>query len=432
MFNDKVSLKNNYKFYTTVFIAGLFLMTTIISIGYGALNQDLNIAGKLEYEKLKVKASEVSYDNTSSGSSSTTAQQAIDDLYKGYFNLERIDSSGNTTATYTYNYKKGMTWLDFINSSYNSTTAKIEEYGSPFIVLRLNSNGIGYIRKIRNSENDTNFSASVRSSELLVSQTYYVYDDYCCFDPSTLITIDFEGHTKMIKDIEVGDKIIVENIKTKEKKITTVVKDASEHPKTYDMTEITLEDKTTIKFNSYHPIYTTEGYKSVTNYNYYPKPQIGDYMVNTNNEKKKIIDINTYRRKTPQMTYNLLIKGIKEDFLEEEWAYYANGVLVHTGIAEYDDEDDYRDSHRVRCKKQELYKDFNYDKATDKEIIDFLVDLYFKDAEAEKEYIKYYINAKQYFRYTEFAREVKDRIKLYETSNLNKYSKYKRNSFLMH
>ena len=48
---------------------------------------------------------------------------------------------------------------------------------------------------------------------------------------------------------------------------------------------------------------------------------------------------------------------------------------------------------------------------TDEEIIDFLIELYKQDPQAEKEYIKYYINAKQYFRYTEFAKQVKQKIK---------------------
>ena len=168
-----------------------------------------------------------------------------------------------------------------------------------------------------------------------------VNEQWCCFSPDTLITIDLEGNTKKIKDLEVGDKIIVVNIKTGKKIITTVVKDASEHPITYDMTDIILENGTRITFNSYHPIYTTEGYKSVTNYNDYPTLKEGDYTIDINNKKLKIVKIKRYRT-IPQMTYNLLIKGIKDDFLEEEYAYYANGVLVHTGIAKYDDEDEYR------------------------------------------------------------------------------------------
>ena len=42
-------LSKNYKFFVTVFIAGLCILTTLISVGFGALNQNLNIAGDIEY-----------------------------------------------------------------------------------------------------------------------------------------------------------------------------------------------------------------------------------------------------------------------------------------------------------------------------------------------------------------------------------------------
>ena len=42
-------MKNNYKFYITVFISMLLCITTLTSVGFGALNQNLNIAGDVEY-----------------------------------------------------------------------------------------------------------------------------------------------------------------------------------------------------------------------------------------------------------------------------------------------------------------------------------------------------------------------------------------------
>ena len=42
---------NSYKFYITVSIAILCMITTLISVGFGALNQNLSIAGDVEYEK---------------------------------------------------------------------------------------------------------------------------------------------------------------------------------------------------------------------------------------------------------------------------------------------------------------------------------------------------------------------------------------------
>ncbi|MBQ6539358.1 MAG: hypothetical protein IJL76_03685, partial [Bacilli bacterium] len=40
---------NSYKFYITTAIAVLLMITTLISVGFGALNKNLSIAGDVEY-----------------------------------------------------------------------------------------------------------------------------------------------------------------------------------------------------------------------------------------------------------------------------------------------------------------------------------------------------------------------------------------------
>ena len=79
MFKGK-TLKKNYKFYTTVFLAGLAFLTTLISVGFAALNQNLNIAGQLEYEKHEVWAENLGYDGSNTGVNCDTAQCMIDCL----------------------------------------------------------------------------------------------------------------------------------------------------------------------------------------------------------------------------------------------------------------------------------------------------------------------------------------------------------------
>ena len=79
MFKER-SLKKNAKFYTTVFLAGLAFLTTLTSVGFAALNQNLNIAGQLEYEKHEVWAENLSYDNTNTGVNCDTAQCMLDCL----------------------------------------------------------------------------------------------------------------------------------------------------------------------------------------------------------------------------------------------------------------------------------------------------------------------------------------------------------------
>ena len=47
----KKSLKNNPKYFITMFIVGLCFLTTLTSVGFGALSKNLNIAGDIEYVK---------------------------------------------------------------------------------------------------------------------------------------------------------------------------------------------------------------------------------------------------------------------------------------------------------------------------------------------------------------------------------------------
>ena len=63
---------NSYKFYVTVSIAVLCVITTLISVGFGALNKNLNIAGEIEYEYLGSQIMKSwSYDSTGDFHSST-------------------------------------------------------------------------------------------------------------------------------------------------------------------------------------------------------------------------------------------------------------------------------------------------------------------------------------------------------------------------
>jgi len=353
------------------------------------------------------QSSNVGYSNTTSGLEADNVYAAINELKlmydkakgpKGTVKHFYLIDTYRGDIEYKYYFESGMTWDGISKSMYTKDTENgyftIDTSGV------FHSKGQAYIRL----PNGT----LVKGTDAIIAGTTYIMDTGdCCFDPDTLVTIDLEGNTKKIKDIEVGDTIVVENVNTKEKYLTTVLKDASEHPKTYDMTILTFEDGTTLKFNSYHPIYTTEGYKSVTNYNNYPTLEEGDYAVDSNNSKKKITKIHRYMEQKPIMTYNLLIKGIKEFYLEEEYSYIANDTLVHTGIAKYDDEDEWREKNRNKCIQEEVYKDFNYDKATDEELISYLVELKVTNEEAFQEYIKYYISADQYYRYAKMARTIK-------------------------
>ena len=66
----------------TILLLIMFVLLFGVSIGYSALSQVLNISGSTAYSH-HVNASNLSYDNSSSGLSATTAQAAIDELVLG-------------------------------------------------------------------------------------------------------------------------------------------------------------------------------------------------------------------------------------------------------------------------------------------------------------------------------------------------------------
>jgi len=250
--NIKNNIKKNLLFFIGVIIGVLLTSTTV-------------------YAAILYQSSEVGYTGTRSGLTSTDVQSAIDELNTlikkittvaptpdpsvPNFVLNYLEDDNKTIIeSYVYEFESGMTWNEFVElDSMNNQKFALDASNVYYIATGL------YVR--------TSSGTMVKRTDTVSSTTYIMSNDLCCFDPDTLITVDLEGNTKKIKDIEVGDTIVVENINTKEKHLTTVLKDASEHPITYDMTILTLEDGTKLKFNSYHPIYTTEGYKSVTNYN---------------------------------------------------------------------------------------------------------------------------------------------------------------------
>ena len=78
MFDDKRSIKNNYKFFITVFIVTLVAITSFVSIGYSALNKDITVSGEVTFDKHEVWAENLSYDNTITGVNCSDAQCMLD------------------------------------------------------------------------------------------------------------------------------------------------------------------------------------------------------------------------------------------------------------------------------------------------------------------------------------------------------------------
>lgn len=108
----------------TILLLIIFVLLFGVSIGYSALSQVLNISGSTAYSH-NVNASNLSYDNSSSGLSATTAQDAIDWLSGKYDNNGL--NSDNTNTVYTLNLDGIEPKISFGQTIPNGVT----EYSSP-------------------------------------------------------------------------------------------------------------------------------------------------------------------------------------------------------------------------------------------------------------------------------------------------------------
>ncbi len=75
---DEGVIKKSYKFYITVFIIVLLVITTFLSIGYSALNQDIQVSGDVKFDKYEVWAENLSYDKSTTNINCPDAQCMLD------------------------------------------------------------------------------------------------------------------------------------------------------------------------------------------------------------------------------------------------------------------------------------------------------------------------------------------------------------------
>ena len=152
----------------------------------------------------------------------------------------------------------------------------------------------------------------------------------CCFVAGTQVLTSLNGDVKSIEDMQSGDAVASYNVETGEVYMATVRRTIiNQH--TVNIAEVFLEDGTLITMNEYHPIYTKEGFHSITNYNGYDELVVGD-EVKTLNGWVKVVNINRYKS-DPMVTYNLDVIDIDEDpDNESNDTFFANGVVVHNGF----------------------------------------------------------------------------------------------------
>ena len=78
----------------------------------------------------------------------------------------------------------------------------------------------------------------------------------------------------------------------------------------------------------YHPLYTNEGWKSLTEYKNFPLLKIRDEL-KTINGYTKLINV-SYETVSPIDTYTLSVVDLDEIYdNDENDNYYANGICAH-------------------------------------------------------------------------------------------------------
>ena len=143
----------------------------------------------------------------------------------------------------------------------------------------------------------------------------------CCFVPGTQVKMA-DGKTKNIEDVNVGDMVLSYNEENK-KYENCAVTGLITNPNTTNIARVNLKDGTKIEMNEYHPIYTQDGWKSLTNYKGLPTLTKNDKILSTNNEFIEISSIDCWKEETPIITYNLSIEKTHNYFVGD------TPVLVH-------------------------------------------------------------------------------------------------------
>lgn len=145
------------------------------------------------------------------------------------------------------------------------------------------------------------------------------WEEVCCFIKGSQVMISLDGTAKNIEDLKAGEQVVVYNEDEKKFELSTV-SDTPRNNNVTDKATIVLENGITIEMNAYHPLLTTKGYHSLTEYEGLPLLTDKDILVTINGE----IKIKQIVRETiePITMYNLSVNG-------EHHNYVVNSVVAH-------------------------------------------------------------------------------------------------------
>jgi hypothetical protein len=149
------------------------------------------------------------------------------------------------------------------------------------------------------------------------------WEEVCCFIKGSQVRISLDGTTKNIEDLKAGEQVVVYNEDEKKFELSTV-SDTPRNNNVTDKATIVLENGITIEMNAYHPLLTTKGYHSLTEYEGLPLLTDKDILVTINGE----IKIKQIVRETIESItmYNLSVNG-------EHHNYVVNSVVAHNATS---------------------------------------------------------------------------------------------------
>ena len=209
-----------------------------------------------------------------------------------------------------YYAETGMTWAEWIDSSYNQIGITVASgYVANRTVIYYGSSDL------------------VKATSAIIADADYITS--CCFDPGSKVLMA-DGTYKNIEDVEVGDVVMSLDESTgkyvAQKVTATIIKE-----KSTDLVYVHLSNGTRIGMRAYHPLLTTEGWKSLRpgmaetmlDVGKVPMLEVGDTLVGID-ENSTIVSIEQRPEVEDYTTYNLSVENTHN--------YIVEGIVAHNAI----------------------------------------------------------------------------------------------------
>lgn len=212
----------------------------------------------------------------------------------------------------TYLAEYGMTFEDWVNSTYNTKGFYFNSYDGLACP--------GAYQQVYAKYYASGYPAlaDVKKTHIIVPGSR-LQNEICCFEKGSQVLISLDGTTKNIEDIKENDQIVIYNEDSKQFELSKVV-NTMRNPTVTNQAQVILDNNISVIMNAYHPLLTTKGYHSITQYNGLPALTENDVLITTNGliKIKEIIETTI----EPTIMYNLKVESNYHNFI-------VNSIVVH-------------------------------------------------------------------------------------------------------